>query len=295
VAIIDPNGLFMGERLNWCSDDAQLHFPRLYCAANNYARMELNYQRIMTKAYGSFRKPINEEKFWQIIREFRDNFLLLIYEHEGTWWGQWQTNDRYLARHKTAEDRRSPAPPQELQDKYRDDYLTAKRDKQQNHGLADLRGVTPSRAESRGVELAGVGVGVGVGVGGGTGLNPEPFTPEPSATEVPAVFLDLPTNVSGKSYAISEAQVNEWEPLYPAVDVRQQIRNIRGWLDANPSRRKTSRGMARFIAAWLGKTQDKGGSNGFQQAGTGRFTEGDAEEVAGLIGWGKAGQDAARH
>lgn len=42
MAIIDSAGLFLGDRLGWCSDETQLHWPRLYSAANNYALLKLN-------------------------------------------------------------------------------------------------------------------------------------------------------------------------------------------------------------------------------------------------------------
>src|SRR5690606_28512598 len=45
-----------------------------------------------------------------------------------------------------------------------------------------------------------------------------------------------------------------------AVDVPQQLRAIRQWLIANPQKRKTSRGMKRFVVSWLTRDQDKGGS-----------------------------------
>ena len=48
--------------------------------------------------------------------------------------------------------------------------------------------------------------------------------------------------------------------MYPAVDVIQQLRNMRGWLDANPAKRKTKRGINAFIVRWLAKEQDKGGT-----------------------------------
>ncbi len=54
----------------------------------------------------------------------------------------------------------------------------------------------------------------------------------------------------------------EYEQLYPAVDVRQELRNMKGWCISNPSRRKTKRGVRRFINTWLTKTQNRGGSGG---------------------------------
>lgn len=70
----------------------------------------------------------------------------------------------------------------------------------------------------------------------------------------------MPLN-DGSQYPVTEAQVSEWSALYPAVDVRQQLRSMRGWLDANPGKRKTQRGIMRFINGWLSREQDRGYKN----------------------------------
>ena len=83
------------------------------------------------------------------------------------------------------------------------------------------------------------------------------FCTEPQSASVPPV-LTFPLH-DGSEYGITEEQVTEWETLYPAVDVRQALRNMRGWLLSNPQRRKTRKGVARFITGWLSKEQDRGG------------------------------------
>lgn len=75
----------------------------------------------------------------------------------------------------------------------------------------------------------------------------------------PTPEIELPLN-SGDSYPVFKDQVEEWTKLYPAVDVMQQLRNMKGWLHTNPARRKTKNGIARFITGWLAREQDKGGS-----------------------------------
>lgn len=75
----------------------------------------------------------------------------------------------------------------------------------------------------------------------------------------PTPEIELPLN-SGDSYPVFKDQVEEWTKLYPAVDVMQQLRNMKGWLESNPARRKTKNGIARFITGWLAREQDKGGS-----------------------------------
>lgn len=79
--------------------------------------------------------------------------------------------------------------------------------------------------------------------------------------EPPVITLQLNT---GEEYGISQANVIEWSKLYPAVDVLQCLRNMKGWLISNPNKRKTSRGINRFITTWLQKEQDKGGTPGYR-------------------------------
>ncbi|WP_169709650.1 hypothetical protein [Deferrisoma camini] len=76
----------------------------------------------------------------------------------------------------------------------------------------------------------------------------------------PPPVITLPTNRRGTEYPVTKAQVAEWAELYPAVDVVQELRKMRGWLLANKTRRKTARGMPKFINAWLTKEQDRGGA-----------------------------------
>ncbi|KHE07941.1 hypothetical protein IB70_04730 [Citrobacter braakii] len=75
-------------------------------------------------------------------------------------------------------------------------------------------------------------------------------------------FIRLPLN-DGAEFVVTEAMVSEWAALYPAVDVRQQLRNQCGWLKSEPKRRKTARGVKKFITGWLAREQDRGG--GWQQ------------------------------
>ena len=80
---------------------------------------------------------------------------------------------------------------------------------------------------------------------------------EPQAADAPPV-ISLPLN-DGTFYDVSENDRAKWSQLYPNVDVLQQLRNMAGWGDANPTKRKTRGGIKRFITAWLAREQDKGG------------------------------------
>jgi hypothetical protein len=59
-------------------------------------------------------------------------------------------------------------------------------------------------------------------------------------------------------FPIYEKQIDVWRDLYPAVDILQDLRNIKGWCEANPKQRKTKTGALRFVNSWLSRTQNRG-------------------------------------
>lgn len=89
--------------------------------------------------------------------------------------------------------------------------------------------------------------------------------PEPEADVEPIVLND------GTEWKPTEALFAEYVRLYPNVDVKQQFNEMRGWCISNPAKRKTKRGVTRFVNGWLSRAQDRGGrsspaaSNGFNR------------------------------
>lgn len=75
-------------------------------------------------------------------------------------------------------------------------------------------------------------------------------------TENVAITLTLNDKTE---HPILQTEVDMWIDLYPAVDVSRELRGMKGWLHANPTKRKTKRGINTFINSWLSKAQDKGG------------------------------------
>lgn len=70
------------------------------------------------------------------------------------------------------------------------------------------------------------------------------------------VFIKLPL-INGDDFLVTKDYVKELKDLYPAVDVEQALRGMRGWLDSNPRNKKTPRGIKRFITGWISREQDK--------------------------------------
>lgn len=112
-----------------------------------------------------------------------------------------------------------------------------------------------------GKQNASTGLGLDIGLDIGLGLDKDidnaqsdKITHEPTPTEPSVITITL----NDKSeYPIYQSMVDEWNELYPNVDVLQELRKMKGWSNANPAKRKTKKGIQRFINAWLSREQDK--------------------------------------
>lgn len=80
----------------------------------------------------------------------------------------------------------------------------------------------------------------------------------------PVAVLPL---ADGTEFVVTEETAAELAGLYPAVDVPQQLRNMRGWLLANPKNRKTKSGIMRFVNSWLSREQNQARPGGQKTAG----------------------------
>lgn len=81
-----------------------------------------------------------------------------------------------------------------------------------------------------------------------------------------AVFF-IPTNrynTNQEEFGVTMDMIAEWQDAYQSVDVREELVKIRAWSLSNDNKRKTIKGMKRFINAWLSRAHDKGGSQNRQ-------------------------------
>jgi len=66
---------------------------------------------------------------------------------------------------------------------------------------------------------------------------------------------------TGEIWEPKQEDIIAWERAYPSVNVYQELMGMESWLDANPTKRKTSRGIKSFVVRWLSKSQDRGGNS----------------------------------
>lgn len=106
-----------------------------------------------------------------------------------------------------------------------------------------------------------------------------PLARSQQADSSPAAFTFTNCSGSDSAFVLTERQVGEWATIYPGVDVMAEVRKADAWLKANPTKRKTARGMPKFLNNWLARTQDSGGSrNG------GRVSQPERTESGRIVG-----------
>lgn len=88
--------------------------------------------------------------------------------------------------------------------------------------------------------------------------------PDPKPQPTPSGLL-IPLN-DNTMYDIPQDKIAIWKDTYRAVDVEQELRKMIAWCYSNPTKRKTRRGVDRFINSWLSREQDRGSSRRQQQA-----------------------------
>jgi hypothetical protein len=61
----------------------------------------------------------------------------------------------------------------------------------------------------------------------------------------------------GEEYLIDGVELRMFEESYPQVDVQKELGKMAAWCLANPQKRKTMRGIKRFVVAWLNRAPEK--------------------------------------
>ena len=90
----------------------------------------------------------------------------------------------------------------------------------------------------------------------------KPYSSEPEQTngsEPPVTPLFSIPLVDKTEHPVTQTDIDQWQEVFPAVDVLSCLKYIRQWNLDNPGKRKTARGIRKHISEWLRREQDKGG------------------------------------
>lgn len=83
------------------------------------------------------------------------------------------------------------------------------------------------------------------------------YCAEPEADSTPEeIVLTFPTTGNPKQWNLNKSKLGEYKAAYETLDVEAQCKRALQWVNDNPSKKKTSRGMSRFLGAWLARAAD---------------------------------------
>lgn len=83
-------------------------------------------------------------------------------------------------------------------------------------------------------------------------------TPQPPPDDPVVMAFPMVGKPGEPEWPLHESKVAEWRESFPHLDVMAALRAARQWLRDNPARRKTDKGMAKFLGGWLARDQNRG-------------------------------------
>jgi hypothetical protein len=221
-------GLYKNEELAECSVWARYIFPGMWMLADRAGRMEDRPKRIKGELL-----PYDPVEVEPLLAELAKYGFIVRYEVDGQRYIQITKFSEHQSPHVRESESIIPAP---------DGTLSA------------LAKAVPSTVQGNGeASPRSPDSLIPSSLNPDSGLLDE--CAEPQSDSTPKV-IDMPL-VGDKVYPIHQRQVDEWTVAYPAVDIVRQLAAMRQWCLANPTLRKTERGVMRFCNSWLMKEQDK--------------------------------------
>ena len=76
---------------------------------------------------------------------------------------------------------------------------------------------------------------------------------QPASAQSVATF---PCQGKQKEWNLLVEHIADWKATYPGLDIEAECRKARAWIIANPEKRKTAKGMPRFLLRWFNRTVD---------------------------------------
>jgi len=69
----------------------------------------------------------------------------------------------------------------------------------------------------------------------------------------------------GSYYDVHQSEIDELKDIYQNVNLEYEFKRMIRWIKDNPTKRKTKRGISKFISSWLDKEQNRYHGNNYKQ------------------------------
>lgn len=219
-------GILTSERVNALSERAEVFYRRLMSVVDDYGRFSANPSLLRAACYPLKLDSVKEDSIKKHLAEAEGAGLIVLYTVAGKAYLELQDfGQRIQSKSKF------PGPDEAVPDS----------------GSTVVHGDPRWKTAPYVVEDEVV-----VEDEGDKSLVPAPAKPAPAG---PCLILN-----DGSDWGMPADQLSELRELYPAVDVMAELRAMRAWCLANPTKRKTKGGALRFVNNWLSRAQNSGGS-----------------------------------
>lgn len=64
--------------------------------------------------------------------------------------------------------------------------------------------------------------------------------------------------ITGEYHKVTDEEILAYQQAYRNIDVFRELDKMQAWLASNPQKRKTGRGIKRFVNAWLSRADETG-------------------------------------
>jgi hypothetical protein len=223
-------GFYKNEELAECSIWARFIYPGLWMLADREGRLEDRPKRIKGELL-----PFDTIEVESLLTELASRNFILRYEANKTRYIQIIAFAVHQSPHYSEKASAIPAP-----------YF------QEHAGDKEHQtpGVLPEHSRSDD--------GIKRGSQPPDSLIPDSLIPDsliPDSDQASAVE-QIPLR-DGTDFAVTQAFAAEMRKAYPHIDVKVELGKMRAWAVANPGKRKTRAGMARFVNGWLAGAAEK--------------------------------------
>lgn len=233
------------EQVAECSTTARLLFVCMWCFCDDAGRHPSSAKRLKMECFPG--DSFTEGDIQQMIAELIEAGLLVEYAWEGKLYLQvtgWHHQRIEKASYKFGpfDSDGGPAP-------LDDQSTTARRP------LDDSSPPEGNGREGRGKE----GKGEDGGVADTSTTPPAATTPKPPVSpQEPLSEFEFPVtgDPSKPTWWLTSAKLDEYREAFPALDIEAEMRAARQYVRDAPARRKTARGMHKFLGDWLRRSQD---------------------------------------
>ncbi len=109
-------------------------------------------------------------------------------------------------------------------------------------------------------------------------------TPLSTESEPPVFELLLK---GGDKHPVTQSDIAHFSETYPSINIPNEIAKAADWLISNPTKRKTPRGIKRFLSGWLSRAGEKQ----YRRTGISQQAQVEAHNAAAVAQWLEAHED----